>query len=404
MPFHAAHVSTERRPQSAVGPGGASGTHVAVLGNFPPRRCGIATFTRDVVSGLAAQGCALTVVAMREPAAHVVYGERVDRTIDASSFEDHIATGRAIAASGAHALLVQHEYGIFGGPSGAWLLDLLDEVSIPVTVTMHTVLARPNDEQTHVLRGLASRAARIVVMADLGRKILLSQGFAPERVVVVPHGAPDRPLADPAALRERLGWEAAPTIATFGLLSPGKGIETVIDALPALRAEVPDVRYALIGATHPHLVAKEGERYREALLQRAHERGVADSFFCVPRYVEDVELLDMLAAADVYVTPYGNPEQITSGTLAYAQALGRPIVSTPYPHARQIVAPERLVPFADPAALASVLGGLLSDPAELRRIATATYERGRSTIWSAVARRTLDLLRETVALGRAAHA
>ena len=372
---------------------GARPLRVAVIGNHPPRRCGIAAFTRDVAASLERAGCALHVTAMSDAGPdRAGYPPAVAQVVDASSRGAHVAAGRAVAAWRPDAVLVEHEFGIYGGPAGAWLLDLLAETDAPALVRLHTVLAEPDRAQGIVLDGLARRAVRLVVMARAGRETLAARGIASGRVALLPHGAPDRPLREPAEARRALGWDEAPTLLTFGLLSSGKGIETVIDALPAILEAVPDARYRLVGATHPHLAAREGEAYRESLVERALALGVARAFETVPRFVDDDELLDMLAAADVYVTPYTDPQQVTSGTLAYARALGRPIVSTPYVHAREIVPPERLVPFGDAGALGRTAGRLLADPDALERIAAETWAAGRTSVWPVVGARLADLL------------
>ena len=388
---------------------------VALIGNHPPRRCGIATFTSDVADGLERLGCALHVTAMDDGAgagagagSGAGSGEgararpdRVASLVDAASREAHVRAGEAIAAWGADVVLVQHEFGIYGGPSGLWLDDMLAHAGAPVVATMHTVLERPSPPEARALEALAARAERMIVMARTGADILARggegwRGIEPGRIAVVPHGAPDRALERPADARARLGWDEAPTLLTFGLLSPGKGIERVIDALPHILSAVPEARYVLLGATHPHLLAREGEAYRDRLVARAERLGVAHALRMVPRFVDNDELCDALAAADLYVTPYGNPAQITSGTLAYALALGKPVVSTPYAHAREVLPADQLVPHDDAQALGERVAALLSDPARLDAIAARTWADARGTIWSAVGRRTLDVLLDVV--------
>ena len=375
---------------------------VALIGNHPPRRCGIATFTRDVADGLEALGCPLHLTVMDDGGTGEPFPPRIATVVDARSREAHARAGRAIADWEPDAVLVQHEYGIFGGPSGAWLLDMLAEIDAPVVATLHTVLRQPSPPEAAALAALAERADRLIVMARTGARILArgGEGWAgidPSRIVVVPHGTPDRPFEPPAAARNRIGWDEVPTVLTFGLLSPGKGIEQVIDALPTILRAAPEARYVLLGATHPHLLAREGERYREALVARAGALGVSHALRMIPRFVDQAELCDALAAADVYVTPYGNPAQITSGTLAYALALGKPVISTPYAHACEVLPPEQLVPHGDAAAMGERIAALLADPVRLDAIARRTWRDARFTVWPAVARQTLNVLREVVA-------
>ena len=368
---------------------------VALVGNHPPRRCGIATFTRDVADGLEALGCEVRVTAMGDPADG--YPARVATVVDPRSREAHARAGDAIRRWSPDAVLVQHEFGIYGGPSGLWLADLLDRAGAPAVATLHTVLERPSPPEARALAALAGRADRLVVMARTGAAILARGGpglprIDPARVDVVPHGAPDRPFERPVRARARLGWPDVPTLLTFGLLSPGKGIEHAIDALPRILERVPEARYVLLGATHPDLVAREGEAYRGALVARARSLGVEHALDMVPRYVEDAELGDALAAADLYVTPYANPAQITSGTLAYALALGKPVLSTPYAHAREVLPLEQLVPHGDAAALGERAAALLTDPARLDAVARRTWTAARGSVWPAVSRRTLAIL------------
>ena len=379
----------ERRPELRN-----DGPRIAVIGNHPPRQCGIASFTRDVTEGLERLGCSLQITAMCDRGGEDGYPVHVETIVDASSRAEHSWAGEAIERWRPDAVLVEHEYGIFGGPSGLWLLDMLDAIDAPVVTTLHTVLAEPNEEQSHVMARLVERSSKLIVMAKAGRTLLEAQDVPASRIAVIPHGAPDRAWEHPSAARDRLGWRDVPTLMTFGLLSPGKGIENVVDALPRILESMPSARYVLLGATHPHLLAREGERYRDSLLARAEELGVAHALHMIPRFVSNGELCDALAASDLYVTPYGNPQQITSGTLAYALALGKPILSTPYVHACEVLPPEQIVPHGDSAALGERVAAMLGDPERLNALSRRTWRNARNTVWSAVARRTLDVLNE----------
>ena len=377
-----------------------AGLRIALVGNHPPRRCGLATYTRDVAAALRGAGHRVLVVAMND-GSMPADAAGVDVLVDAGARDDHRRAGRAVDAWHPDMVLVEHEYGIFGGPAGAWLLDLLGAIRAPAVATLHTVLDAPDPDQARVLDALLARCARVVVMAERGRDMLAARVAATGRpapaVAVVPHGAPDLPPAHPAAMRRRLGWDERPTALTFGLLGPGKGIETMIEAMPAILARVPEARYVLLGATHPHLAAREGEAYRDRLAARARELGVAGAVRMIARYVDDAELCDALRAADVYVTPYPHAAQITSGTLAYAFALGLPIVSTPYWHAEELLGAEALVPFRDPPAMADKVAGLLADPTWRAAIGAANRTRGRGTVWSVHARRLTRVLRDALA-------
>lgn len=365
-------------------------THLALIGNFLPRKCGIATYTTHTYAALKHRypDIQVDVYAMDDVPGSYAYPPEVTRKIAQDDRLAYLEAARAIEASGAQALWLQHEYGIFGGSAGEMILALVERVSMPLIVTLHTVLENPNPDERRVLEALLRRAARVVVMAERGRDILRRVYRAdPGKLVMIPHGTPDRPLVDADTIKPRFGWQGRKVVLTFGLVGPGKGIETLIAALPAIVAAEPSTLYVLVGATHPNLVAHEGEAYRDRLKAQAAELGVENNIAFVNRFVEQEELLDYLQAADLYVTPYVNPAQITSGTLAYAVAVGKAVVSTPYVHASEILADGRgrLVPFGDSDSLAAAVAGLLADDAERHRLSERAYAYGRSTIWPRLA-------------------
>ncbi|MEH3106264.1 MAG: glycosyltransferase family 4 protein [Sphingomonas fennica] len=367
-----------------------------MIGNSLPRLCGIATYTSHVRDAFVAHAPDLPVdlYAMTDPGGDYAYGSEVVCAIRQEELADYHLAAQRINDSGADVVFVQHEYGIYGGHAGAILLKLLDRVEAPVVVVLHTVLEEPNADQRAVIEALARRASTLIVMAHKGREILRRvHGIAAAQIAVVPHGVPDRPLTDPDAMKPRFGFEGHRVLLTFGLLSPNKGIETMIRALPALVAARPDLLYVVLGATHPHLVAREGESYRESLMALAAELGVSNHVRFIDGFLEQDALLDYLSAADIYVTPYLNEAQITSGTLSYAVALGRAVVSTPYWHARELLADGigRLVPFGDSDALAATIGGLLDDPAELDAIRQRAYAEGRGMTWDKLAQAYLAI-------------
>ncbi|MEG3164633.1 glycosyltransferase family 4 protein [Sphingomonas sp. PB2P19] len=383
----------------------ADGTNIArlaLIGNFLPRLCGIATFTTDVYTALRASfpEIVVDVYAMDDHPGRYTYPAEVTGTIPEAELSAYIETARAIETSGAQAIWVQHEYGIFGGPAGEHILALLDRTTLPVIVTLHTVLEKPNADQRRVLEGLLHRASRVIVMAERGRDILQRvYGASPRQIVMIPHGVPDRDLLDTAVNKAKFGWEGRKVVLTFGLLAPNKGIETVIEALPAVIAHHPDMLYVVLGATHPNLVAHEGEKYRDKLKALAAERGVADNIAFIDAFLEHGELINYLQAADVYLTPYTNPAQITSGTLSYAIGVGRPVISTPYVHATEILADGHgvLVPFGDVAAFAREIDALLSNDRDRTRLSERAYARGRTMIWPRLAEATVTEIRAIVA-------
>ena len=277
--------------------------HIALIGNFLPRQCGIATYTTDTHQALIDRfpGMQVDVYAMNDRPQGYDYPPAVVGTIQQNDRMAYLAAARDIEASGAQAVWVQHEYGIFGGTAGEHILALLDRLSLPVIVTLHTVLVQPNDDQRRVMDGLLKRAAKVIVMAEIGRELLVRvYGANPKAIMMIPHGVPDRALIDPDTMKARFGWEGRKTLLTFGLLAPNKGIESVISAMPAVVAANPDALYIVLGATHPNVVAHEGEAYRDRLNALAADRGVADHVRFIDGFVENEQLLDYLQAADLY--------------------------------------------------------------------------------------------------------
>lgn len=370
-------------------------THLALIGNFLPRQCGIATYTTDTYLALKDRfpDIRVDVYAMDDRPDGYLYPPEVSGSIAQEDRLAYLSTARAIEASGAQAVWVQHEYGIYGGPAGEHLLALLDRLTIPVIVTLHTILENPNDDQRRVMDGLLKRAARVIVMADIGRDILLRvYGANPRAIMMIPHGVPDRPLVDPDAMKPRFGWEGHKVLLTFGLLAPNKGIESVIAAMPQIVAANPDALYVVLGATHPNLVAQEGEAYRDRLKALAAEKGVAEHVRFIDGFLEHDALLDYLQATDLYVTPYTNPAQITSGTLSYAIGVGKAVVSTPYIHATEILADGHgvIVDFGDVAGFAHEISRLLHDDGARAELMRRAYARGRTMIWPRLAEAGMD--------------
>lgn len=371
--------------------------HIALIGNALPRRCGLATFTSDTASAFRAAFPDRTLdhYAM-DDGTGVEYPREV-RTIAMGERAAYAKAARDIAISGADILWVQHEYGIFGGVAGDWLLDLLDALSIPVVTTLHTLLEKPSADERRVLDALIARSSRLIVMADKGRKILTETfGVDPAMIDVIPHGVPDRAFVDPVTMKPRFDLEGRKVILTFGLLAPDKGIEMMIAAMPSIVARHADAIYVVLGATHPNLKRREGEAYRKRLIAQTADLGVTDHVRFVDSFVDMPDLLDWLQAADVYVTPYLKEGQITSGTLSYAVGLGKAVVATPYVHAREILAGDHgvLVDFADSAALARAVTRLIGDEAARDALARRAYALGRTMLWERTAHRALGLFEE----------
>lgn len=376
--------------------------HIALIGNFLPRKCGLATFTTHTYTALTQRfpDLKVDVYAMDDHPGRYDYPAAVTRAIPQHDRAAYLDAARAIEASGAQALWIQHEYGIYGGAAGEFLIALIDRLSIPVIATLHTVLENPNPDERRVMEALLRRCSRVIVMAEKGREMLKRvHGAEARKLVMIPHGVPDRAFADPDDFKARFGWQGREVVLTFGLLAPSKGIETVIEAMPEIAAARPESLYVILGATHPNLVAHEGEAYRERLKALAADLGVSDHVAFLDGFVEQDELLDYLQAADVYATPYPNPAQITSGTLSYAVAVGKPVVSTPYVHATEILDEDHgvLVPFHDSAAFAREIVRLLADKPARMALAKRAYARGRTMLWERLAEAAMNELLAIIA-------
>jgi glycosyltransferase involved in cell wall biosynthesis len=377
--------------------------HLAMVGCFRPRQCGIATFTADSHDHLlaAAPGMKVDIYAMRS-APDQPGDPAMVMAIDEQDRSAYRAAAEAINRSGAGAVWLQHEFGIFGGKAGDMVLDLVDRVAAPLIVTFHTILAQPSEPQRRVTERLVARASRLVVMSSFGRDTLASvYGADPARIAVIEHGTPDRPYVERSPLRERLGFGDRPVLSTFGLIGQGKGLEAAIRALPAIAERHPDVLYRIVGATHPNLITHEGEAYRRSLEELAESLGVSDNIAWENRFLDLPELLDQIELCDIYLAPYPNLAQITSGTLAYAVALGRAVVSTPFVHARELLADDVgvLLPDTGSEAIADAVLKLLADPSELSAVQQRAYRRGRQTAWPVVAAEFVRLLREAIGDG-----
>jgi glycosyltransferase involved in cell wall biosynthesis len=369
-------------------------SRVAFIGNSLPRRCGIATFTTDLQQAIAASDAAMDtgIVAMNDHGHGYDYPAAVRLEIADDRIEDYVRAADALNAGRFDVVSLQHEFGIFGGDAGGHIMALLSRLTMPVVTTLHTVLAEPTPVQRSVLNRIVRASSRVVVMAEKGRELLQTVYAVPaDKIDVIPHGIPDVAFADPATAKAKAGFAGRPVILTFGLLSPNKGIEVMIDAMPSILQGRADAVYVVLGATHPNLVRDEGEAYRESLLARARDRGVEDHVVLLDQFVDRATLLDFIAMCDVYVTPYLSEAQMTSGTLAYSFGLGKAVVSTPYWHAQELLADGRgiLVPFGDAPAIGAAIAGLLSDDNRREAMRRRAYASSRSMTWARTAERYL---------------
>ena len=363
---------------------------VAFLGDYPPRKCGIATFTADLMAAVAAEQPASDCFAV--PVNDAESGYEYPNVVRFEIVEQDLSSYRRAAdflnISNVDVVCVQHEFGIYGGPSGGHLLALLRELRMPIVTTLHTLLRDPSLDQRRVMQELIARSTRLVVMSERARQMLQESHQAPPaKIDFIPHGIPDMPFVDPNFYKDQFHVEGRPVLLTFGLLSPNKGIELALKALPEIVEEFPNVVYIILGATHPNLLRENGEAYRLSLERLAKKLRMQKNVIFYNRFVELEELKEFIGAADVYLTPYLNEAQITSGTLAYCFGAGKAIISTPYWHAAELLAEERgvLVPFGDTRAIAREVIGLLKDETRRTVIRKNAYKLGREMIWSNVA-------------------
>ncbi|HEX2678525.1 MAG TPA: glycosyltransferase, partial [Polyangiales bacterium] len=306
---------------------------LAFLGTYPPRRCGIATFTRDLAEAVAsARGRGFPMVlALNDPGSKYGYPPEVTHEIRQGAKGDYARAAELVSYSDVRLVSIQHEYGIFGGDDGSYVLDFLTPLRIPAIATLHTVLKRPSASQREIVRQMAKQCVRLVVMSEVARSLLVSSyGVSPSKLRIIRHGVPTLPPVEQESLKARFGVSGRRMLLTFGLLSPNKGIETVIRALPAVVAQFPDLVYFIVGATHPAVVRRDGEAYRTRLEREAERLGVRDHVVFRDQFVSEAELGHYLQAADACVTPYLHEEQVTSGVLSYAMGAGAAVVSTPY--------------------------------------------------------------------------
>ena len=385
---------------------------VAFVSSAVPRRCGIATFTADLAAGVRMADPAVRIqfAAIDEPFAARTYGSTVAWRIAQEDPASYAAAARAISRSSVDVVNLQHEFGLYGvwqdGRYEDHLRVFLDACTKPTVTTFHTVPPIPEPWMLAAVRDAADRSAAIVVMSATGARLLREVYGVSKVPVVIEHGMPVIEPRGRRRLKRALAMEDRSVISTFGLVDPRKGLEHVVEAMPGILAQDPRALYLVIGQTHPELQKRQGESYRNSLIETARRVGVTGSLRFVNEYLTQGEIVEYLLASDVYVTPYLDPAQITSGTLAYALGAGKAIVSTPYLHASEVLADGRgiVVPFRDPAAIAAAVGGILKDPVRKRALEERAYAYGRATTWPAIGAQVLTLMRHVVAGREAADA
>jgi len=369
---------------------------IAMIGNSMPRRCGIATFTTHLHEAIVKSAPTLcaSIVALNDHDKSYQYPSEVEFKINDSRPKDYIDAAAFLNAGKFDAVSLQHEFGIFGGEAGVYIMELLSRLTMPVITTFHTVLSAPSPAQYDIVQRIAEVSGGLVVMTQMACEILSSvYQIDIRKISVIPHGIPDLPIAEEKTAKRKLHFDGRSVILTFGLLSPGKGIEVMIDAMPEILRRCPDAVYVVLGATHPNLVREEGEAYREGLLARTRVLGIENHVVFRDQFVDEKTLLDFIAMCDVYVTPYLNAAQMTSGTLAYSFGLGRAVVSTPYCHARELLADDRgvLVPFGDAGAIGLAIADLLTNPNRRHALGRKAYQYSRSMVWARAARHYITL-------------
>lgn len=375
---------------------------IAFIGNSLPRLCGIATFTNDLERsvGSSRAGLETGIVAMSEPGQTYEFPGSVHLSIREDRIGDYRAAAAALNAGGYDAVSLQHEFGIFGGEAGGDVISILSALEMPIVTTLHTVLARPTAAQREVIRRVVEVSAKVVVMAEKGRDLLETvYRAAPDKIEVIPHGVPDFPFVEPAAAKARHGLAGRDVILTFGLLAPSKGIDVMIEAMPEVLTHRPNAIYLILGATHPNLKRRHGEAYRESLKARVEALGLGASVIFLDQFVDQPTLLEFISLCDVYVTPYRNEAQLTSGTLAYSFGLGKAIVSTPYWHAAELLADGQgvLAPMNDSAAFGREVSALLVDGPRRDAMRRRAYANSRGMTWARTGSRYLEVIDKAVA-------
>ena len=369
-------------------------SRLAFIGNSLPRRCGIATFTTDLQQAICASrsNVEAAIVAMNDQGRAYEYPPVVQFQIDDDAPAAYARAADFLNKDEFQVTCLQHEFGIFGGEAGGHIVGLLSKLMMPIVTTLHTVLEKPERAQRAVFDRIVEISAKIVVMAEKGGELLRTvYGVPAERIEVIPHGIPDYAFSEPDEAKKILGFSGRRVILTFGLLSPSKGIEVMIDAMPSILERCPDAVYVVLGATHPNLVRREGEAYRERLAARVRALDIQNHVVFLDQFVDQATLLEFISMCDVYVTPYLNEAQMTSGTLAYSFGLGKAVVSTPYWHARELLADQRgvLVPFGDSQAIGDAITGLLTDDARRQSMRRRAYVSSRTMTWERTAERYL---------------
>jgi glycosyltransferase involved in cell wall biosynthesis len=376
----------------------SSRRYVAYMSTYPPRECGIATFTKDLVDSInKVDGFKPLVIALNEKNAIYDYDERVKWVIERDSEEDYVQIAKRINSSNVELVNLQHEFGLFGGDRGEFIKIFMENIEKPVVTTLHTVQPDFDPKAVDVLKCITQKSAATVVITHSAPKILREQGILSKKYVVIPHGCPDMEFVETDESKESLGLKNRLVASTFGLISSGKGIEYAIRALPKIVRKEPNFLYLVIGQTHPEVRKHEGEKYRNRLLKLVSNLGLDPYVRFHNRYLSKRELIKYLQATDIYLTPYVSPNQISSGTLTYAIGAGKAIVSTPYLHAQEALADGRGIfcKFRNSGSLAEGINELL-DEKRRKDIQKRAYKYGRRFIWVNIAKKYVNLFHKII--------
>lgn len=371
------------------------------VGTYPPKQCGIATFSADLCTSLAAQGNEVKVIAISDNSCSYHYGSQVVFNIRQNQRQDYIKAAAYINAAPADIVILQHEYGIFGGQDGEYVLNMIKLLHKPYVLITHTVLPRPSKRQKQILNDICHRAAGIVCMTERSRNLLIDLYEAPaETVKEIAHGVPDFVRKPAAVLKRQYGLENRRLISTFGLIGPGKGLEMGIKAISELAAAYPDIAYLILGQTHPMLLRKEGETYRQMLISLVDDLGLGRNVIFINKFLSDLELGEYLYMTDIYLSPYPNLDQAVSGTMAFAVGCGRAIVSTAYAYANEALRGGRglLVPSANPHLLAQALQKILDSDELQAELQDKAWQLGKTWTWSHVGMEYINFFRQILSL------
>ncbi len=372
---------------------------LVLISSYRPRDCGIATFSHDLITSIQTNNphFEFEIIPVNEPANDGrKYHDQINTVISQENKESYLQAAEYINKSDALAVSIQHEYGLYGGDCGEYIIELIDKITKPVVTTLHTVLAKPSPKQKEILQSIAEKSSVLVVMAGAAVDLLTTiYNISPEKITIIPHGVPGTIFTRQKKSKEKLALSDQLVLSTFGLIGPGKGLEYVIDALPIVKKKFPQVKYLILGRTHPNAIVVAGESYRQQLVDKISKLGLTSQIGFLNRFLSKEELIDYLQASDLYITPYLNPEQITSGTLAYALSMGRACISTPYVYAQELLADDRgvLVPFRDSASLAEAIVSLLSDEEKRKKIERKNYAFSRPMTWKNVSRKYINLFK-----------